>query len=135
MTKTEYSFERPVSVAPLQVLFRQTDWADRRSDTDVALMIRQTPVQIGAWQGDRLVGYARVLTEGRFRALIDDVVVDAAHRGAGIGSEIMRRLLARLDGVEEVFLLTGDDKVDYYARLGFHPSGAKCLRWRADASA
>ena len=62
-----------------------------------------------------------------FRALIDDVVVDEAQRGSGIGSEMMRRLIAHLAQVEEVFLLADDRNVPYYTRLGFVLSSATCL--------
>ena len=125
----EYSFDKPVRVPALQALFRQ-GWASNRSDPEVALIIANSPVQLGVWQADRLVGYARALTDGRFRALVDDVVVDEARRGSGIGSEIMRRLVSRLAGVDEVFLLADDRNVSYYLRLGFVLSTSKCLYWR-----
>jgi hypothetical protein len=75
-------------------------------------------VQLGVWQADRLVGYARALTDGRFRALIDDVVVDEAQRGSGIGSEIMRRLVGYVTRVDEVFLLADDRNVFILFALG-----------------
>jgi predicted GNAT family N-acyltransferase len=125
----DYSFDKPVPVAALQALFRQTSWASNRGDREVALIIANTPVQLGVWQADRLVGYARALTDGRFRALIDDVVVDEAQRGSGIGSEIMRSLVAHLTRVDEVYLLADDRNAAYYSRLGFVLSKANCLYW------
>ncbi|HEV7291030.1 MAG TPA: GNAT family N-acetyltransferase [Devosia sp.] len=80
--------------------------------------------------GDRLVAYARVITDGRFRAFIDDVVVDRSLRGAGIGTEIMKSLLERLSSVEGVFLLASDKNALYYARFGFERTTANCLAWK-----
>ena len=125
----DYSFDKPIPVPALQALFRQTSWASNRTDSEVALIIANTPVQLGVWQADRLVGYARALTDGRFRALIDDVVVDEAQRGSGIGSEIMRRLVAHLSRVDEVYLLADDRNAAYYSRLGFVLSQANCFYW------
>src|SRR5687767_11249610 len=105
----EYSFDRRIPVSGLQALLRQTTWASARQEADVAHIVATTPVQLGVWEGDRLAAYARVITDGRFRALIDDVVVDQSLRGSGIGSEIMKRLIERLSSVEEVFLLTSDE--------------------------
>jgi predicted GNAT family N-acyltransferase len=123
----DYSFHKAVPVSALQALFRQTSWAAHRTASDVALLIANTPVQLGAWHAELLVGYARALTDGRSRALIDDVIVAEAHRGSGIGGEIMRHLLARLAGVEEVYLLADDRNAAYYSRFGFVQSTANCL--------
>ncbi len=82
------------------------------------------------WEDDRLVGYARVITDGRFRAFIDDVVVEQSLRGAGIGTEILKRLLERLSSVEGVFLLASDKNAIYYSRFGFKPTTANCLSWK-----
>ena len=125
----EYSFDRPVPVTALQGLLRQTSWASNRSDPDVELMLAKTSVQLGVWQTDRLVGYARALTDGRFRALIDDVVVDEAERGSGIGREIVRHLVDHLSEVDEVYLLADDHNAVYYSSLGFEFSKANCLFW------
>ncbi|HEV7276583.1 MAG TPA: GNAT family N-acetyltransferase [Devosiaceae bacterium] len=126
----EYSFDRPISIPGLRALLRQTTWANARLETDIAESVANTPVQLGVWDGEKLVAYARVITDGRFRALIDDVVVDQSLRGAGIGTEIMKRLLERLSSVEGVFLLTSDENARYYARFGFKPTAANCLSWK-----
>jgi predicted GNAT family N-acyltransferase len=82
-------------------------------------MLAATSVVVGAWEGDRLVGFARAMSDGVYRALVDDVVVDQDRRGKGVGDELVRRLLDRLAGVEAVFLRCGEDLVPYYARHGF----------------
>ncbi len=90
-------------------------------------MVANTPIQLGAWHDDSLVGYARAITDGCFRALIDDVVVDKERHGQGIGEELMRRLTKRLSGVEQVILLCDDRFVGFYERLGFVRGGANCM--------
>lgn len=82
-------------------------------------MLEATPIKLGAWQGDRLVGFARVLTDGLYRALIDDVIVDASLRGQNLGSRMMQRLAERLAGVEEIFLRCEPDMAPFYERLGY----------------
>ncbi|MAF09197.1 GNAT family N-acetyltransferase [Candidatus Poribacteria bacterium] len=121
----DYSFERAVTPEDLQPLLRQTGWAHDRDLDGIQRMLDATPVMLGAWADGRLVGYARAITDGVYRALIDDVVVDEARRKAGIGSEVMRRLVARLREmhIEEVFLRCGDTMEPFYARLGFSKSG------------
>ncbi|MBX5154508.1 GNAT family N-acetyltransferase [Rhizobium lentis] len=130
MTSTvEYSFDRPIPIEALKVLFLQTTWARDRNEDDIAEIIAKSAVQLGTWQENRLVGYARVLTDGRFRALIDDVIVDETCRGRGLGREIMEHLLVRLTRVEEVFLLANESMALYYEHLGFTRTAANCLMW------
>lgn len=108
-----------VGADELIALFAQTSWARQRGTRDVAAMLRATPVAVSARADGVLVGYARALTDGRFRAHVDDVVVDASWRGRGVGIGLMERLMDRLAGVEEVRLNCGPDVVPFYERMGF----------------
>jgi GNAT superfamily N-acetyltransferase len=117
----DYSFERPIEPEQLQILFRQTSWARYRSIEGIRKMLEGTAIILGAWEDERLIGFARAITDGIYRGLIDDVVVEESRRGQGIGSELMRRLLERLTemGVEEIFLRCGRNVVPFYRRFGF----------------
>ena len=88
-------------------------------------MLEATPIALAAWENGRLIGFVRAITDGLYRALIDDVVVDESQRGNGIGSELMQRLLARLESVEEIFLRCGPNVVPFYERHGFQR--AECV--------
>ena len=117
-----YSFDKQIEPEQLQGLLRQTGWANQRSIEGVQKMLQGTLLTLGAWEGDRLVGFARVITDGIYRALIDDVVVEESKRGTGIGSGLMRRLIEQLAGVEEVFLHCGEQVVSFYERHRFERS-------------
>jgi ribosomal protein S18 acetylase RimI-like enzyme len=49
---------------------------------------------VGAWDGARLVGAVRLLTDGYFFATIPEILVDPDYQRRGIGRELMRRALA-----------------------------------------
>lgn len=77
-------------------------------DDDAALerALRRT-TNISAWEGKRLAGIGRVLTDGHRYTALAELVVDPDHRGRGIGRELVRRLrgvvpgpLATLDATE-----------------------------------
>ena len=124
----ELSFDRPICAEHLLPLYSQTDWADQRTCEDGEQMLTSTQVLLGAWKGDQLVAFARAVTDGKYRALIDDVIVDRAHRGKGLGQRIMHALGERLLEVEEVFLRCDDDHVSYYQKIGYCDK-ATCLDW------
>jgi GNAT superfamily N-acetyltransferase len=109
MSEIIFSLERAIPVAALQRLLDQTSWAQNRSAEQLETMLKHS-LRVGAWNGNELIGFAR--------ALIDDVVVDAAWRGKGIGAGLAQTLARRLDGVEEVMLFCDEDVVPFYERFG-----------------
>ena len=128
----DYSFDRQIDLEQLQGLLRQTGWANQRSVEGIQKMLAGTPLTLGAWEGERLVGFVRVITDGIYRALIDDVVVEESKRGTGIGSELMRRVIERLVGVEEVFLRCGEHVVPFYERHRFERSNGVIMDLKMD---
>ena len=60
-----------------------------------------------------------------YRGMVDDVVVDASHRGKGIGRKLMQKLLeeGKKIGLDEILLFTGYHRtpaIALYTSLGFH---------------
>lgn len=111
--------QRILTAQDLQQLLDQTSWASARTVDEIGLMLRNTPLYLGAWEAGRLIGFARALTDGVYRALIDDVVVDASFRGKGVGNDLVQRLLNHLEPVEEVVLGCAEDVAPFYERMGF----------------
>ena len=67
----EYSFDRAISPENLQPLLRQTGWAHGRDLVGIRRMLDATTVMLGAWDDDRLVGYARAVTDALFQGFAD----------------------------------------------------------------
>jgi ribosomal protein S18 acetylase RimI-like enzyme len=72
-----------------------------------------------ARDGDRLVGMARLLSDGVCNAYLLDVWTDSRHRRQGIASAMIRRLLEQVPG-QHVVLQT-DHAQALYESLGFQP--------------
>ena len=112
-------FNEPLRAEDVATLFAQTDWARDRALRDIGAMLDADTFHVAAWSEGQLVGFLRVLSDGRFRAFVEDVIVDAAHRGQGVGAALMSRALDALAPVEEVVLGCTEDNVGYYERFGF----------------
>lgn len=65
-----------------------------------------------------VVGFINALTDGRLAAYIPLLEVRTSHRGSGIGTELVRRMLGVLDDVYMTDLVCDDDLVPFYERLG-----------------
>jgi predicted GNAT family acetyltransferase len=72
-----------------------------------------------AWDGDRVVGMARLLSDGVCNAYLVDVWTMSAYRRRGIGSSMVRLLADRVPG-QHIGLQT-DDAGEFYFSIGFRP--------------
>ena len=71
-----------------------------------------------AYDGDRLVGAARAISDGVRSSAVYDVVVLPEYQGQGVGRRIMEDLLARLPG-RSVMLVSVPAQCAFYEKLGF----------------
>jgi GNAT superfamily N-acetyltransferase len=88
-----------------------------RSAEALRRSFEQSQHVVFARDGARVVGMARLLSDGVCNAYLVDVWTASAYRRRGIGSTIVRYLLDRVPG-QHVGLQTGD-RQDFYAALGF----------------
>ena len=95
-------------------------------------MLRLTGAGVTARSGGALVGFACALSDGAYRALIYDVVVDETWRGQGVGRELVGRLLEQLSAVEEVRLFCGAELVPFYAGMEFRLDAGPVMLWAPD---
>lgn len=135
--KTTVTFSEKKSLQPEQllILFQQAPWAKGRTLADAREMLRHTDVALCAWEGDRLVGFGRVLTDFVYRATIWDVIVDGAYQKQGIGTEIVQRILQhpRLKKVELFWLCTR--RPGFYEKLGFSSKEQTGMVWNRSQQA
>ncbi len=75
-----------------------------------------------AWEGEELLGMARLLSDGVCNAYLIDVWTDSRHRRQGIATRMVEHLEALVPG-QHIGLQT-DDAQAFYASLGFRPQPA-----------
>ena len=75
-----------------------------------------------------VVGYITALSDGVLFAYISSLEVLPGRQGHGIGSELVRRLLARLQEMYAIDLLCDPDVQPFYARLGIRPAVGMLIR-------
>lgn len=115
--------DRPITPVSVIALYSDAGWWPERTPSQVALLLAAGPT-VGAWSSDdRLVGFARAVTDGVCRAYVEDVVVASALRGSGVGRRLMDALVDRLDLILSpgavVSLFCGPDLVPFYEKGGF----------------
>src|SRR4051794_24820971 len=81
-------------IADLLRLYKGEWWTNQRQETDVRIMLRNCDLLFALVnsENDQLVGFARVLTDYVFKALILDVIVDESQRGSGLGRMLVEAI-------------------------------------------
>ena len=109
-------------IAQLHALFAREWWTAGRSLEETRRCVEGSQIRIGLIDdaGD-LTGFARVITDYTFKALIFDVVVAGGHRGKGLGDRLIElvlehRELARVGHFE---LYCRPEIEPFYERHGF----------------
>jgi ribosomal protein S18 acetylase RimI-like enzyme len=124
----------PVEPAVLRDLYEHAPWARGRTIEGIQRMLENTDFHFSAWDGGNLVGFARVLTDGIYRATLWDVVVRPDYRKRGVGEALMSRILSHpVLGAVEKFWLNTRDKFGFYEKFGFVRSQEGMVRVRPDA--
>lgn len=115
-----FSERKDFDPAHLVRLYAYAPWATGRTVEDVREMLAHTDLALSVWDGSRLVGFGRVLTDYVYRASIWDVIVDPDYQGQDIGTQVMERILQHPDLKQvELFWLCTRDKQTFYGKLGF----------------
>lgn len=104
-------------------LFVSVGWADEANTTQSMIenfnknFINSTVV-ISAWDGEKLVGCIRVLSDKMFRSIIYDLAVLPKYQGNGIGKELVSRCREQFPN-SEWLVQTTTERASFYENIGF----------------
>jgi GNAT superfamily N-acetyltransferase len=95
-------------------------WGRDRSRADVEAQLDDAWRVVAAYDGDgATVGFARAVSDGVAFAYLADVYVDAAARGAGLGTALVRVMIDDGPGRRFRWTLFTQDAHGLYTRFGF----------------
>lgn len=84
-------------------------------------MLHHSDLIVAVCERERLVAFARVLTDFVFKAVIFDVIVDEGYRSHGLGQLLMEQIVNHpsLQSVKHLELYCLADLMPFYERWGF----------------
>ena len=97
----------------------------RRPLQDLAamqMMFDHGNVYVGAYDGGKLVGLARVMTDFVFTSYLSDIAIDEAYQHRGIGKQLIievKKFLPRA----KIILLAAPAAEGYYPKIGMRNHG------------
>ncbi len=104
-------------------------WPDAPSPlAHIRILEGSDAVVLALGEDGQVAGYITAISDGVSCAYIPHLEVLPAYRGKGIGKELVRRMLAKLDHLYMVDLLCDPDVQPFYERLGMHRATGMALR-------
>ena len=95
-------------------------WAENRTINDLRKCLANSDVIISIWVGNEIVGFGRALTDGIYRGVLWDIVIDQNHQGKGFGTLIVNNLLSskEIKNTKKIYLMTTNKKL-FYSQMDF----------------
>jgi len=102
------------------LLDENTSWAKNRKIKDLRNCLANSDVIVSIWSNNKILGFGRALSDGIYRSVLWDIVIDHNHQGKGYGKLIVNSLLEskRIKQSEKIYLMTSNQK-DFYSQIGF----------------
>lgn len=82
-------------------------------------MLRHANLVCTAWDGEKLVGVARSLTDFEFCCYLSDLAVDENYQKQGIGKQLIALTKSKLGNAAKIILLAAPKAEAYYPKIGF----------------
>jgi GNAT superfamily N-acetyltransferase len=106
----------------IEQLLHGTYWASDRSRASIQQSLARS-ISIGAYYRGRQAGFGRIVTDGVSIAWICDVVIDEAHRGAGLGKALVEALVNHPEIASLRQILATRDAHALYEQFGYERHG------------
>lgn len=116
----EYRENQPLEPVEVARVFETSGISRPTKDIPrIAQMFANANVVISAWDGTRLIGVSRALTDYSYCCYLSDLAVDVAYQKQGIGRELIRRTQSIIGEEVSLILMSAPDAMVYYPKVGF----------------
>ncbi|RDZ13350.1 GNAT family N-acetyltransferase [Priestia megaterium] len=102
----------------MKEIYRSVGWKNH-DEEKIKKIFQSSNVVAVAYDENKIVGFGRALSDGVFNAAIYDVVVDKHYQNQGIGQQIIENLLAQLNDISCVHLVSTAGNEEFYRKAGF----------------
>jgi GNAT superfamily N-acetyltransferase len=102
-------------------------WVPGRSRETIDRLVRESTRVVAAYDGDTLIAFCRVMSDGSNMAWLGDVFVIPSHRGRGVGVELVREAVEYPEHRDLMWFLGTRDAYGLYAKFGFIPPSERTM--------
>ncbi|MEJ5995381.1 GNAT family N-acetyltransferase [Pedobacter sp. Du54] len=116
-------------------LFYKIEWKHRKAG-EIEAAFRNSTATLFIFKNEQIIAFGRVVGDGRYYAMLADIVVDPDYQGQGLGKYLVTRLNSQLIDYHFVNLSAAPGADHFYKSMGWKkqttafiwPQGPKQLR-------
>jgi len=122
MISIEYKINVPVSTDQFIELLRASSLGKRRPIEDrecMKGMVKNSNLMVTAWDGEKLIGIARSMTDFHYACYLSDLAIDKEYQKSGIGKKLQIITQEQLGSKCKLILIAAPSANSYYEHIGF----------------
>ncbi|PQL90483.1 GNAT family N-acetyltransferase [Apibacter adventoris] len=103
-------------------LYETTGWNDKnRTKEELFQAINKSWYILSAYYDENLIGFGRIISDGRLHAFIVDLIISPNFKKQKIGTEILHRLTNEIlkEGITDIQLFCAKGKKNFYLKNNF----------------
>jgi ribosomal protein S18 acetylase RimI-like enzyme len=113
----------PDEVEPVRLFLGLHGWGHRTGSSDYfTQLIENSQRTAVALSGEKIIGFARGITDGLSNGYLSMVVVDGQHRRAGVGRALVEHVMGDNPEITWVLRAGREGAEAFFASLGFETS-------------
>ena len=127
-----YETERSITAEEFIDVLKRSTLAERRPVDDpkcIAAMLAHGNLLCTAWDGYKLIGVARSVTDFEFCCYVSDLAVDETYQRQGVGRRLIQCTQSKLGKNAKLILLAAPKAEAYYPHLGFELHKSAWILW------
>lgn len=107
-------------------LFQLVGWG-KRNPAEIAAAFHKSSVVCIVKVQKEIVGFGRTVDDGRYYALLVDVVIHPDYQNQGLGKSIVNNLKDALQGYEFITLTAAPGKEGFYQKIGWEKQSSSFI--------
>lgn len=125
----QYGDPRQPSLESILALYRANEWSSADKPEILHKALLASHALVTAWDDARLVGLGNAISDGYLVVYYPHLLVLPEYQGFGIGTCLMKMLIARYDGFHQHMLVADSQATEFYRKCGFRRAGETKAMW------
>ena len=117
-------------------LYNTTGWNEKHrfNKEDLREAISNSWYALFVYDSKKLIGSGRIIADGRYHALIVDMIIHPEYQGKGIGGSLLTRLIQKCleHDIRDIQLFSAKEKYGFYEKYNFErrPENAPGMQYK-----
>ena len=118
----QYLINKGITAEAFIDVLKRSTLGERRPIDDQACikgMLEHADLTVTAWDGEKLVGVARSVTDFHYACYLSDLAVDVGYQKRGVGKKLIDVTQTQLGPRCTLILISAPAADEYYPKIGF----------------